>query len=176
MSTTKREKHESNAAREVFHDIAKASANWMGTAAAFVWSVVVVLVWAASGPFFHYSDTWQLVINTGTTVLTFLAVFLIQNTQNRDAKAIQLKLDELIRAVEGARNHFVDLEDLSDAELERIASEFADFRAAAQRLADKRQVGKNETPQPSNSTFVPMSTSDISVGTNSIQEGKISGT
>ncbi|OAI42539.1 hypothetical protein AYO41_04120 [Verrucomicrobia bacterium SCGC AG-212-E04] len=110
----------------------------MGSPSAFIWSVVIVLLWAAAGPVFHYSDTWQLVINTGTTVLTFLAVFLIQNTQNRDARAIQLKLDELIRALEGARNNFVDLESLSDEELEKIGAEFSDFREAAQRLVDRR--------------------------------------
>src|SRR5262249_18306703 len=110
-------------------------------------------------------DTWQLVINTGTTVLTFLAVFLIQNTQNRDAKAIQLKLDELIRAVEGARNHFVDLESLSDEELERIASEFADFRTAAKRLADQRQSRLGENPLPSPSIPLPVVPSpSIAVG------------
>ncbi len=125
--------------RDLFNNIAKASANWMGSPSAFIWSCIAVLAWAASGPYFKYSDTWQLVINTGTTVLTFLAVFLIQNTQNRDAKAIQLKLDELIRAVEGARNHFVDLEALSDDELEKISSECSHFRTVATRLVDQRQ-------------------------------------
>ena len=115
----------------------------MGSPWAFVWSIGIVIVWAAAGPAFRYSDTWQLVINTGTSVLTFLAVFLIQNTQNRDAKAIQLKLDELIRALEGARNHFVDLQSLSDDELEKIAGEFSDFREAAQRLT-KRRHGRQE--------------------------------
>ena len=90
----------------------------------FVLMTGICLLWAVSGPFFGFSDTWQLVINTATTVLTFLMVFLIQNTQNRDAKAIHLKLDELIRAVQGARNQLVDLEDLSDAELEKLQQEF----------------------------------------------------
>ena len=136
--------------RDVFNDVAKWCAGWMGSPSAFIFSVVIVLVWAGSGPLFKYSDTWQLVINTGTTVLTFLAVFLIQNTQNRDAKAIQLKLDELIRAVEGARDNFVDLEALSDEELEKISTEFSDFRAAAQRLADQRKgrTGAPLKPEP----------------------------
>ena len=116
----------------------------MGSPSAFIWSCIAVLAWAVSGPYFKYSDTWQLVINTGTTVLTFLAVFLIQNTQNRDAKAIQLKLDELIRAMEGARNHFVDLEALSDDELEKIAAEFSHFRTAAKHLVDRRQAKSGE--------------------------------
>lgn len=118
----------------------------MGSPSAFVWSVLIVVAWAVTGPYFHYSDTWQLVINTGTTVLTFLAVFLIQNTQNRDAKAIHLKLDELIRAVEGARNHFVDLESLSDDELEKIAAEFSNFREVAKRLVDRRHEQKIPAP------------------------------
>jgi low affinity Fe/Cu permease len=136
---TKPDSTSTNRIRDLFNDIAKSSANWMGSPSAFIWSVVAVLTWAASGPYFKYSDTWQLVINTGTTVLTFLAVFLIQNTQNRDAKAIQLKLDELIRAVEGARDNFVDLEALSDDELEKISTEFSDLREAAQRVVDQRQ-------------------------------------
>jgi low affinity Fe/Cu permease len=141
MASTDSTKHR---VRDVFNDIAKGCANWMGSPSAFIWSCVAVLAWAASGPYFKYSDTWQLVINTGTTVLTFLAVFLIQNTQNRDAKAIQLKLDELIRAVDGARNHFVDLESLSDDELEKIADEFSHFRTAAKRLVDRRQAKSGE--------------------------------
>lgn len=126
----------------------------MGSPSAFIWSVVIVLLWAACGPIFHYSDTWQLVINTGTTVLTFLAVFLIQNTQNRDAKAIQLKLDELIRAVEGARDHFVDLEALSDDELEKISVEFSDFRESAQRLVDRRHNPKASAESPASPSDV----------------------
>jgi low affinity Fe/Cu permease len=96
----------------------------MGTPLAFVLAVAACIIWAVSGPLFGYSDTWQLVINTATTVLTFLAVFLIQNTQNRDAKAMHLKLDELIRGVEGARTRLVDLEDLTDSELDDLQHEF----------------------------------------------------
>jgi low affinity Fe/Cu permease len=86
------------------------------------------VIWGITGPLFHFSDTWQLVINTGTTIVTFLMVFLIQNTQNRDAKAIHLKLDELIRSVDTARNSLVDLEDLSDEELGKLEDEFRKFR------------------------------------------------
>ncbi len=95
----------------------------MGSANAFLGALIVVGVWASSGPLFNFSDTWQLVINTGTTIVTFLMVFLIQNTQNRDAKAMQLKLDEIIRATR-ARDAFVDLEDLSDEELAQLDKEF----------------------------------------------------
>lgn len=94
-----------------------------GTAYAFVFALLIVIIWATSGPLFDFSDTWQLVINTGTTIITFLMVFLIQNTQNRDSKAMQLKLDELIRATQ-ARTAFVDLEDLSDEELAQLDGEF----------------------------------------------------
>ena len=90
----------------------------------FIVAITVVIVWAATGPTFHFSDTWQLIINTGTTIVTFLMVFLIQNTQNRDGKAIQLKLDELIRALEGARNKLVDLENLSEEDLKKLQEEF----------------------------------------------------
>jgi len=90
-----------------------------------------VLLWAISGPIFGFSDTWQLVINTGTTIVTFLMVFLIQNTQNRDAKAMQLKLDELIRSVGGARDQLVDLEDLSDEQLEQLQRQFHQLRERA---------------------------------------------
>lgn len=87
-------------------------------------ALLVVVAWAASGPMFGFSDTWQLIINTGTTIVTFLMVFLIQNAQNRDNKALHLKLDELIRALKGARNEIIDVEDMSDAELERLHEEF----------------------------------------------------
>src|ERR1700757_3530050 len=95
----------------------------LGIAWAFAAAILIILFWGVTGPMFHYSDTWQLIINTGTTIVTFLMVFLIQNTQNRDAKAVHLKLDELIRALKGARNRLVDLEKLSDEELERLGQE-----------------------------------------------------
>jgi len=88
-------------------------------------------VWGLTGPTFHFSDTWQLIINTGTTIVTFLMVFLIQNTQNRDAKAVHLKLDELIRAIQGARNRLVDLEKLSDEELTKLEEQFTRLRKKA---------------------------------------------
>ena len=93
---------------------------WVGSKWAFIGAVLIIVVWAAIGPLFHFSDTWQLVINTGTTIVTFLMVFLIQNTQNRDARAINLKLDELIHATEGAGNQMVDIESLSDEELNEL--------------------------------------------------------
>jgi low affinity Fe/Cu permease len=98
----------------------------------FCRSVLVIFVWTITGPTFHFSDTWQLVINTATTVVTFLMVFLIQNTQNRDAKAVHLKLDELIRAFKGARNELADLEDLSDEELKKLEKQFQRMRKRAE--------------------------------------------
>src|SRR5262245_23652355 len=109
---------------EIFRKFASRTSIIVGSAWAFVLAVLIIVIWAATGPIFRYSDTWQLVINTGTTIITFLMVFLIQNTQNRDAKAIHLKLDELIKGVTGARNRLVDLENLSDEELERLQAEF----------------------------------------------------
>lgn len=100
----------------------------VGTPRSFALAVAVVLVWALTGPYFHYSDTWQLVINTGTTVVTFLMVFLIQATQNRDTLTLQLKLDELIRASQDARNRLVDLEEMSDEELDALEHEFRRVR------------------------------------------------
>jgi low affinity Fe/Cu permease len=107
-----------------FHKFSTAVADRMGSPVAFLTAIAVILAWGVSGPLFHFSDTWQLVINTGTTIVTFLMVFLIQNTQNRDAKAIHLKLDELLRGVEGARTELVDLEDMPDAELKALAEDF----------------------------------------------------
>jgi low affinity Fe/Cu permease len=112
---------------ELFHRFAHSTADKVGSPAVFLAGLIVVLIWAVSGPIFHYSDTWQLVINTGTTIITFLMVFLIQNTQNRDARAMHLKLDELIR-VSNARNMMVGLESCSDDELAEIAEEFAKIR------------------------------------------------
>src|SRR5947209_9971990 len=104
----------------------------LGSAWAFAGAVLVILVWLLTGPTFHFSDTWQLIINTATTVITFLMVFLIQNTQNRDAKAVHLKLDELIRAIKDARNELVDLEDLSDEELQNLEKQFRNMRKRAE--------------------------------------------
>ena len=101
----------------------------MGSAEVFLAAVTIIVVWGALGPRYDYSDTWQLVINTATTIITFLMVFIIQNTQNRDAKAIQLKLDELIRAVQGARTGLVRLEELSDQDLQSLAGDFEKLRA-----------------------------------------------
>jgi low affinity Fe/Cu permease len=109
---------------DFFHKFAGRSAELLGTPWAFLVAGMSIVLWALTGPLFHFSDTWQLIANTGTTLVTFLMVFLIQNTQNRDAKAIHLKLDELIRGVRGARNRLVDLEDLSDEELAQLQEEF----------------------------------------------------
>ena len=98
--------------------------------------MVVILLWGVSGPLFGFSDTWQLVINTGTTIITFLMVFLIQNTQNRDTQAIQLKLDELIRATQDARNNLMNLEDRSDAELENLKEQFSDLSGVALEVSE----------------------------------------
>lgn len=95
-------------------------ANWTGSSKAFLIAFTIVVIWGISGPIFNFSNTWQLVINTGTTIVTFLMVFLIQNTQNRDGKAVQLKLDELIRASKAARDNFLNIEDLSDDELAEL--------------------------------------------------------
>jgi len=109
------------------------SANLLGSPWMFVANVFLILVWFLSGPFFDYSDTWQLIVNTATTVFTYLAVFLIQNTQNRDAKAVHLKLDELITSVEGARNKFVDLENLTEEDLRSVEQQFKKLRERAKR-------------------------------------------
>ena len=111
-----------------FTRFANSVALWMGKPAIFSLALLIVIIWAATGPMFSYSDTWQLVINTGTTIITFLMVFLIQRTQNHDSTATQLKLDELIRAVKGARNQLVDLEALSDEELDALHKEFEKLR------------------------------------------------
>jgi low affinity Fe/Cu permease len=113
---------------EIFRRMAAAAAAKFGTPWAFAAAVTVVVAWAVTGPLFDFSESWQLVINTGTTIVTFLMVFLIQATQNRDAKAIQLKLDELIRASTTARNEFADVEDASEAELEAFQREFEQLR------------------------------------------------
>jgi low affinity Fe/Cu permease len=117
---------------DAFRVFARRSSTILGSAWAFGGAVVVIAVWLITGPTFHFSDTWQLIINTATTIITFLMVFLIQNTQNRDAKAVHLKLDEMIRALEGARNQLVDLEDLSDEELKNLEEQFQRLRKKAE--------------------------------------------
>jgi low affinity Fe/Cu permease len=112
-----------------FGQFAARASTWLGSKWAFAGAGLVILIWAATGPIFHYSDTWQLVINTGTTIVTFLMVFLIQNTQNRDARAINLKLNELIHAIDAARNQMIDIESLSDVELSEIQTTFEKIKA-----------------------------------------------
>lgn len=114
-----------------FRKFSIAAAAALGSPWLFVANVFLILLWLASGPVFHYSDTWQLLVNTATTVITYLAVFLIQNTQNRDSKAVHLKLDELISTVEGARNRLVDLQNLSDDELQDLQDQFQRLRQRA---------------------------------------------
>ncbi|HEX4286065.1 MAG TPA: low affinity iron permease family protein [Terracidiphilus sp.] len=114
-----------------FGRFATIASTWLGSRWAFLVASLVIVTWALSGPLFHYSDTWQLVINTGTTIVTFLMVFLIQNTQNRDARAINLKLDELIRAIDKARNHMIDIETLSDMELDLLHAQYEKLKGVA---------------------------------------------
>jgi low affinity Fe/Cu permease len=113
---------------EIFRKIAHWCSEKLGSPIAFALALTLILAWAVSGPFLDFSTTWQLLINTGTTILTFLMVFVIQNTQNRDAKAMHLKLDELIKAMTNARNEMIDLEDMSDEELDRLQKEFQRVR------------------------------------------------
>jgi low affinity Fe/Cu permease len=110
--------------KDTFRHFAHKTSEIVGSPSVFLIAVLIILIWGVSGPYFHYSDTWQLVINTGTTIITFLMVFLIQNTQNRDAKAVHLKLDELLRGVKGARTNLVNLENFSEEELEHLQKEF----------------------------------------------------
>jgi len=122
---------------ELFRKFAQKASAAVGSSWSFILAVLLIVIWALTGPIFKYSDTWQLVINTGTTIITFLMVFLIQNTQNRDAKAIHLKLDELIKSAKGARNKMVNLEDLSDEEMEKLVAEFKKLNKA-----DRAKVSK----------------------------------
>ncbi|MBI3804513.1 MAG: low affinity iron permease family protein [Nitrospirae bacterium] len=119
--------------RDLFRKFSNKTSQAVGSPASFIAAVVVLIFWAVSGPYFHFSDTWQLIINTGTTIITFLMVFVIQNTQNRDARAIHLKLDELIRSIDGARNWMIDLEEMSDEEIEVFRKEFQRFTRQSRR-------------------------------------------
>jgi low affinity Fe/Cu permease len=131
------------AKRDWFRQFSCGVANCMGASWAFTVAVFVIILWAISGPFFHFSNTWQLVINTATTIITFLMVFLIQNTQNRDAKAIHLKLDELIRSTSKARNVLIDLQNMSDDDLAEFQHEFEELRIRAQ-LRYEQRIRKQE--------------------------------
>jgi low affinity Fe/Cu permease len=142
MKTTKTQKQKATVQQEsrdffcvvsdAFRIFAKRSSRVLGSAWAFASAILIIVIWALTGPMFHYSNTWQLIINTGTTIVTFLMVFLIQNTQNRDAKAAHLKLDEIIRALKGARNQLIDLEKLSDEELTGLEKQFEQVRKKAE--------------------------------------------
>ncbi len=129
-----------------FRLFARRSSIVLGSAWAFASAILIILIWGLTGPTFHYSNTWQLIINTGTTIVTFLMVFLIQNTQNRDAKAVHLKLDEIIRALKGARNELVDLEKLSDEDLISLEKQFERVREKAER--DGNNPGRVEPSEP----------------------------
>jgi low affinity Fe/Cu permease len=133
-----------------FSELARRLAIWTGRPVAFMTAAGAVALWAASGPLFGFSDTWQLVINTSTTILTFLMVFLIQNTQNRDTEAMQIKLDELIRATQGAHNALLNLEHLEDEELERYLRHYAEL---AQRARAKLRAGELDTDSPEIKAF-----------------------
>jgi low affinity Fe/Cu permease len=132
--------------RDAFGVFARQASDVLGSAWVFVCALAIIAIWAMTGPAFGYSDTWQLIINTGTTIVTFLMVFLIQNTQNRDAKAVHLKLDELIRALGGARNKLVDLEKLSDDDLKALEEEFEKLRKKAENAKEEVEELK-ETAQ-----------------------------
>ena len=127
-----------------FGKFAARSSHYLGSRWAFVAAIGVIVAWALTGPIFHYSDTWQLVINTGTTIVTFLMVFLIQNTQNRDARAIHLKLNELIHAVDKAKNKMIDVEKLSDLELDELAKTYEKIRTSAE---ERHQTRNNAAPR-----------------------------
>jgi low affinity Fe/Cu permease len=128
-----------------FTRVAKWASRETGRPLAFLFAMLIILVWVATGPLFGFSDTWQLVINTATTVVTFLMVFLIQNTQNRDTAAIQIKLDELIRAIEGAHNVLLDLEELDEKDIERVRGNYQKLAALAR---DELRKGKPDTRTP----------------------------
>jgi low affinity Fe/Cu permease len=127
-----------------FGRFAARSSHYLGSRWAFIAAIGVIVVWALTGPIFRYSDTWQLVINTGTTIVTFLMVFLIQNTQNRDARAIHLKLNELIHAVDKAKNKMIDVENLSEVELDELARTYEKIRSGAQ---ERQQASSNVAPR-----------------------------
>jgi low affinity Fe/Cu permease len=137
---------------DFFHRVAEKVSRAAGSAGAFILALAIIVVWAVTGPMFHFSDTWQLVINTGTTIITFLMVFLIQNTQNRDARAVHLKLDELIRSNRGARNKMVDLEHCTEDELDDLQKDFEELRLHFTQHEEKieKERGKRKAAKKKN--------------------------
>lgn len=129
---------------DAFHRFAQKSAQVMGSPLSFILAITIVAIWGLTGPLFGFSDTWQLVINTGTTIITFLMVFVIQNTQNRDSHTMQLKLDELLRALKGARNDLIDLESCNDEQLAKYEAEFARMRKEREQ---RKQAVRNAPEQ-----------------------------
>jgi low affinity Fe/Cu permease len=128
-----------NTKKSLFTKFARITALYTGKPITFISAVGVIVLWAISGPFFGFSDTWQLVINTGTTIVTFLMVFLIQNTQNRDTEALQLKLDEIVRSIKGAKNQVLDLEELDEEELDKIREEYLKLAEKARDEQEKKK-------------------------------------
>lgn len=126
----------------LFTRFARVASVYSGKPSTFIVAVAVILLWAVTGPLFGFSDTWQLVINTGTTIITFLMVFLIQNTQNRDTEALQIKLDEIIRATRGARNALLDLEEMDERELDQIRIEYLELAEHARKHLNERRQGR----------------------------------
>src|SRR5579872_1160383 len=156
MESPRKKGQSSTKGCDPFGRFANAASAWVGSRWAFLLAGLVIAVWAVSGPLFHYSDTWQLVINTGTTIVTFLMVFLIQNTQNRDARAINLKLDELIRAIDKARNHMINIEDLSDLELDVLHAQYEKLQGAPAAPVS-RTPGTNTRSQTDSNAKTPAS-------------------
>jgi low affinity Fe/Cu permease len=131
-----------NKKKSLFTRFAKAASRYTGHPYAFMLAALTIVVWALTGPLFNFNDTWQLVINTGTTIVTFLMVFLIQNTQNRDTAAMQIKLDEIIRSMEGAHNALLDLEELEEVDIERLRGDYCELASEAR---DDLKEGKSDT-------------------------------
>jgi len=125
--------------KQLFHKLSTFISNAVGSPYAFILAIATIVIWGVSGPTFGFSDTWQLVINTGTTIITFLMVFLIQNTQNRDSKALHIKLDELIRTTKNARNNIIDIEDMEDDQLEEYHKEFGEMHRKTTEALARRQ-------------------------------------